>query len=232
MNELNTPTTRRPVFTGIERFDRVAGGLLPGELEIIAARPGNGKTSLAMQIGNRLARLDRPVLFVSLEMRAAELVGRLLCGSTGIDSRHLRRGQVDPAKFADEIADMAGTPLTIFDPPAATMQRIRAVAKMQKAATGLELLIVDYIGLVQPRDRKIPRHEQVAEITGGLKQLAKELDTPVIALCQLNREADGADPKLSHLRRVRLDRAGCGRGSVPASCRTAWQRVQIDHRKA
>ena len=198
--ELLRPSTRRPVMTGIDSVDQVAGGLLPGELEIIAARPGNGKTSFAMQIAKRLADQSRPVLFVSLEMQATELVGRILCGIANVDSRHLRRGQVEPAKIANANAELEGLPLTVFDPPTATMQQIRAVAKMQAASAGLDALFVDYIGLVQPRDRRQPRTEQVSEITAGLKRLAKELAVPVFALCQLNRQADGAEPKLSHLR--------------------------------
>lgn len=197
IDELATPKKRRPVFTGIESVDQIVGGILPGELEIIAARPGNGKTSLAMQIALQTAKQSRPVLFCSLEMTALELIGRVLCGMAGIDNRNLRRGQVDPRELHAANEELEGMPLEIWDPPAATMQKIRGVARMQSE---LDLLIVDYIGLIQPRDRKLPRYEQVTEITAELKQLAKELCIPVIALCQLNRQADGKEPLLSHLR--------------------------------
>lgn len=195
-----TSSRRRPVRTGIDRVDRIAGGLMPGELEIIAARPGNGKTSLAMQVAMFTAEQDRPVLVVSLEMTASELVGRVLCGATGVASSQVRQRGVDPNQFNNALLELKELPLTIFDPPTATMRQIRAVAKMQSAAGGLELLVIDYIGLVQPRDRRLQRTEQVAEITAAMKQLAKEIDVPVIALCQLNRQADGATPILSHLR--------------------------------
>lgn len=198
--ELETPSNRRPVFSGIESVDCIAGGLLAGELGIIAARPGNGKTSFAMQIAKRLAEQNRPVLFVSLEMKATELVARVLCGMTGTESQYLRRGQANTQKLAEANAELDGLPLTIFDPPTATIQRIRATAKIQRASLGLDLLVVDYIGLIEPRDRSVPRTEQVGEITAGFKRLAKELGIPVIALCQLNRGADGAEPMLSHLR--------------------------------
>jgi replicative DNA helicase len=200
VEELKKPVKRRPVRCGIDSVDRIAGGLMPGELEVIAARPGNGKTSLAMQIAMKTAEFDRPVLFVSLEMKASELIGRVLCGSAGVSSRDLRQGAIDAGRLDGAVAELEDLPLTIFAPPTASMRQIRATAKMQKAQSGLELLIVDYIGLVKPRDRRLPRTEQVAEITGAMKRLAKELELPVIALCQLNRQADGATPSLSHLR--------------------------------
>ena len=198
--ELESPSERRPIRSGIDSLDNVAGGLMPGELEIIAARPGAGKTSFAMQIAKRVAQQNRPVMFVSLEMRSTELIGRILAGDSGVDGSQLRNGQADPARLMPAVADLDGMPLVISDPPTASMAQIRALAKMQAATRGLDLLVVDYIGLVKPRDRKIPRTEQVAEISGALKRLAKELEIPVIALCQLNRQADGAKPILSHLR--------------------------------
>jgi replicative DNA helicase len=204
IGELRQPEKRIPIFTGIESVDRAAGGLLPGELQIIAARPGNGKTSLAMQVAKWTAEKGRPVLFVSLEMKSTELVCRTLCGMTEIESRTLRRGealQTDIDRLEKANHDLESLPFRIFDPPTATVQRIRATARMQAAsAAGLDLLVVDYIGLVEPRDKRQQRNEQVSEITAALKRLAKEINIPVIALCQLNREADGSEPRLSHLR--------------------------------
>ena len=203
IDSLSENQSRRPVFTGIDDVDRIVGGLLPGELQIIAGRPGSGKTALAMQVAKKQSDAFRPVLYVSAEMTKSELVARLLCGITGIDSRIIRRGQASDqmmAQLKEANADLDETPLLIYDKPAPTVQKIRALAKIQKANGGLDLLVVDYIGLMTPRDRRVSRHEQVGEITGMLKQIAKELSVPVIALSQLNREADGAEPKLSHLR--------------------------------
>ncbi|MDA8563100.1 AAA family ATPase [Mariniblastus sp.] len=203
IDSLNDGNSRRPIFTGIDSVDRIVGGLLPGEFQIIAGRPGSGKSAFAMQVAKKQSDVLRPVLLVSLEMTKSELVTRILCGMTGIDSRIIRRGQAsDEMKVSLKEAndDLNETPLLIYDKPAPTVQTIRALAKIQKAHGGLDLLVVDYIGLITPRDRRISRHEQVGEITGMLKQIAKELEVPVIALSQLNREADGAEPKLSHLR--------------------------------
>ena len=121
---------------------------------------------------------------------------------TDVDSRDVRSGAVDEQgikKLAEMTITMDGRPLTIYDPPTATMPQIRAMAKMIKGMGGLELLCVDYIGLVTPRDRRSQRTEQVSEIVGSLKRLAKELEVPVLALNQLNRQADNAEPRLSHL---------------------------------
>jgi len=201
--ELDDQAKRRPVFIGIENVDRIVGGIMPGELVVLAARPGNGKTSLAMQMVKRLSSRNRPSLFVSLEMRRTELIARVLCGMAEVDSRIVRSGQASPEQMQRLIAatqELDGQPLTIFDPPTATLPQIRAMARMQKGIGGLDLLCVDYIGLVKPRDRKVTRTEQVSEIVGGLKRLAKELEVPVLALSQLNRQADGTEPRLSHLR--------------------------------
>lgn len=203
IDSLSENESRRPVFTGIDTVDQIVGGLLPGELQIIAGRPGSGKTAFAMQVAKKQSDAFRPVLYVSAEMTKSELVARVLCGITGIDSRIIRRGQASDqmmAQLKEANADLDETPLLIYDKPAPTVQKIRALAKIQKANGGLDLLVVDYIGLMTPRDRRVSRHEQVGEITGMLKQIAKELSVPVIALSQLNREADGAEPKLSHLR--------------------------------
>jgi replicative DNA helicase len=201
--ELRQPSHEGAIFTGLRSHDIVAGGWMPGELIILAARPGVGKTSLAMQIAQHNAVKGRPVLFVSLEMTGRELAARLLCGLSGVDSRRLRAGRLDAANLsAIERAsvEIGGVPLRVWAPPMATLARIRAMAKRDAAASGLALLVVDYLGLVRPADPKRPRHEQIGEVSAGLKALAKELSVPVLSLSQLNREADGNEPRLSHLR--------------------------------
>lgn len=203
--QLQQPDEQRTsgVMTGLPRLDESTGGWMPGELVILAARPGIGKTALALQVATYNALRPRPVLFVSLEMTGRELAARVLSGLGGVDSRRLRSGRHNAQHLANiERASMEvdGVPLRIWAPAAATLPRIRAMAKQDAAAGGLALLIVDYIGLVRPDDRTRPRHEQVAEVSAGLKALAKELSIPVLALCQLNREADGNEPRLSHLR--------------------------------
>ena len=202
--ELKKPQMRgRVVMTGIRSVDEIVGGFAGGELVILAVRTSIGKTALAMQVATDVAARGRTVLFASLEMRDRELVSRVLCGSSGVSAAKVRSGRHDADDLgklewaADKIENH---PLYLFDPPRASMARIRGQAKRVQAAHGLDLLIVDYLGLVTPADRKRQRYEQVSEITAELKSLSKELGAPVLALAQLNREADGQPPKLSHLR--------------------------------
>ena len=178
---------------------------MPGELGILAARPAMGKTALAMQKALHNARQGRRVLFVSLEMRNRELARRLLCQEAELDSRLLRGRRVDAAARARLQAaheELAGLPIRLWDPASATLAEIRGVARHMRATGGLYLLIVDYLGLIKPSadSKRLQRHEQVQQTSAGLKELAKELCIPVLALCQLNREADGEEPRLSHLR--------------------------------
>jgi replicative DNA helicase len=136
-------------------------------------------------------------------MRDAELVRRILCSRADTDSRDLRSGTLDKRQRESLVGAMLsldGLPLRVWSPASASLAEIRAVARHEKATAGLGLLVVDYVGVVRPDDRRLPRYEQVSQISSGLKALAKELETPIIALAQLNREADGNEPKLSHLR--------------------------------
>ncbi len=191
------------IVTGLASHDRSVGGWQPGELVILAARPGVGKTSLGMQVAIHNATGGKPVLYVSLEMTAKELTARVLCGLANVDSRRLRAGPLDAdslAAITRASGKITGLPLWLWAPPATTSARIRAVAKRDSAEGGLALVVVDYLGLVRPSDPKRPRHEQMGQVSADLKALAKELSVPVLALAQLNREADGNEPRLSHLR--------------------------------
>lgn len=203
LTQLREPHHGGGILTGLPSHDLAAGGWMRGELIVLAARPGVGKTSLAMQIAWHNVNEGRPVLFVSLEMTGRELVARILCGLAGVDSRRLRSAALDSAnlkKMQQAAVQVGGLPLRVWSPPMATAARIRGVAKQAAATDGLDLLVVDYIGLVRPADSRRPRHEQIGEVSASLKALAKELSCPVLALCQLNREADGYEPRLSHLR--------------------------------
>ena len=202
--DLKRPDARADnIFAGLPGYDETHGGWLPGELVILAARPKIGKTALAMQIAMYQATGNRPTLFISLEMEDRELVTRILCGSAKVNSRKVRTRRLDGTHIRAleaVAADMKGLPLKIEDPPQATLQKIRALAKAKKAANGLDLLVVDHLSLVRPSDPRRPRHEQVAEVSGGLKSLAKELGVVVLCLSQLNRECEGEVPRLHNLR--------------------------------
>ncbi len=200
---IQTQSKQMGVPTGLYPLDESIGGLYAGELAILAARPSIGKSALGAQVAMHAASKNRPVIFVSLEMTSHDLAMRQLASELGVECRELRAGeitrdQIDAAKlYADAVSSF---PFHIWSTRSATVQKIRACAKVQKATGGLSLLVVDYLGLVHAADRRKPRWEQVSEVSGDLKSLALELEIPVLALCQLNREAEKAAPRLDHLR--------------------------------
>ncbi|MAH47128.1 hypothetical protein CMI37_14975 [Candidatus Pacearchaeota archaeon] len=203
LDAARTASAGRGVPSGMISIDEAAGNFMDGELTILAARPGVGKTALALQIADYTARQMRPVLFVSLEMTNRELVTRVIAAATRLDSRDIRACNLstDDIKLIRAAkTDLDGVPLSLYSPPRANILDIRAMSRLQHAQDPLRMIVVDYIGLVRPTDWRRPRHEQVSQVSADLKALAKELSVPVLALCQLNREADGARPRLSHLR--------------------------------
>lgn len=197
--------TKQGVMTGLSVVDEAAGPMLGGELYVYAARPGGGKTAIATGIAAHNARRKRQVLFASLEMSEHELVRRRLCQLAGLDSRDVRSGFLsddDRLKLEQACNDLQGLPTRIWSPTRATVAQIRGEFRYYKRTSGLDLGVIDYLSLIRPtsEERRQPRHEQVAGFTAEIKALAKELDIPIILLCQLNREAEESPPKLSHLR--------------------------------
>jgi len=194
------------LLTGVEEFDEAVGGLFPGELTILAARPRMGKTALANQIAIHAAERGRGVLFASLEMAAAELMTRTLCGRSGVDSRRIRTGTMtdgDVRTLVKAGTDLASMDLQILDSPGATVAGIRRAARKARRSGDLQLVVIDYLQLIEPDDPRVPRHEQVARIARALKGLARELQLPVLCLAQVNRQTESAGdhrPRLGHLR--------------------------------
>ena len=194
------------IWPGLGSINAQIGAFLGGELVVLAARPGMGKTALAMQIAMQAASDNHPVLFVSLEMQQTELVMRILCGEAGVDGRPFRT-QAESPEDVEKLAAVSGEirdyPLRVFDSRGSnvTTDRIRAMGRLMKSSSGLGLIVVDYLQLVNPVDKKESREQQVATMTRNLKNLSKELDCPILCLAQLNREAEKSDrPQLSHLR--------------------------------
>ncbi|MFZ1935617.1 MAG: DnaB-like helicase C-terminal domain-containing protein [Thermoguttaceae bacterium] len=191
------------VLTGLSSFDNDQGGLFPGELTILAARPGVGKTSFALQVAHHNAERGRLVYFASLEMSAAELSIRLACGQSGVSNRLVRIGKFgdgDSQRLSDALIRQSKVSLEIHDRSMLTVTAIRREIRKRKKR-GLTLAVVDYLQLVTPEDRRLPREQQVARMVRQLKETAREYDVPVLCLCQLNRQADGDEtPRLSHLR--------------------------------
>ena len=188
--------------TGLYRVDEATGGFHRGELVILAARPSIGKSAMGVQFGIHSAERNRPAMFVTLEMTGRDIALRQLASRLGLDVRDIRNGLSDTesARAVAYQESLRDTPFHLWTSRKATMAKIRAAAKVQKATTGLDILIVDYLGLITPDDRRKQRWEQVSESSAALKSLAMELQIPVLVLCQLGREAEKMAPRLDHLR--------------------------------
>ena len=194
-----------PIKTGLSGLDEVIVGFGKQQLIVLAARPGHGKTALAGNIITNMARNGKRVLFWSIEMGSEEITKRLACtiakvNSKRYDSRDLYTGErVEIEKAYDELERL---PISIDDSEFPSIQEMLARSRCYSRRHGLDAVFVDYLTLVRPPDRKAQRYEQVGSIARGLKRIAKSLDAPVIALAQLNREADktSTEPRLSNLR--------------------------------
>lgn len=199
-------------------FDRLTGGLHKSDLLILAARPGVGKSSLAMSIAYNMAMLNRSSIGIfSLEMGRDQLLQRLLATFTGIDSQRLRVGRVSTEELQtvmDAMGQLAAAPIFIDDTPGITVNEVRSKSRRLQAEHGLDLLIVDYLQLMSgSAKRNDNRVQEVSEISRSLKGLARELDVPLIALSQLSRAVEGRTshvPVLADLRE-----SGCLTGDTP-----------------
>ena len=194
------------VPTGFSDLDRVLGGLQKSDLIIIAARPSIGKTALALSIAyNASVHHRRTVGFISLEMSAQQIGQRLMSMETGVNSHRLRLSQITDAeweKMSRAFGKLSETQLFIDDSGGASVSDVRTRARRLQAEHGLDLLIVDYLQLMQAR-RSDNRVQEISEISRGLKQLARELNIPVVALSQLSRAVESRSdhqPLLSDLR--------------------------------
>ena len=191
-----------------DELDSYTSGFQNSDLIIIAGRPGMGKTSFALNLAQYLAIKEKiPVGIFSLEMSADQLVLRMLCSEARVDSNRLRTGYVKSNEYA-ELALVAGylaeAPIYIDDSAGTSMTELRAKARRLKAEVNVGMILVDYLQLVNVKERVENRQQQISLISRGLKALAKELEVPVLALSQLSRavESRGGDkrPMLSDLR--------------------------------
>lgn len=200
------------IRTGLTDLDNQILGLKPGELTVIAARPSMGKSTLALSIARNVAcprpgTQAHPVLFVSVEMAALDLTDNLMCSLARVDSHLVRKGLVsrqEVESIYDAAERLNSAPLVLDDAPAPSLLEIRARARRLRSEGRCALVVVDYLQLVRTQgssDRA--RHEDVAELSRGLKALARELEIPVVALSQLNRNSEDRPdhrPRLSDLR--------------------------------
>ena len=188
-------------------LDRILAGLHRSDLIILAARPSAGKTALALNMAANAAREGVPVAIFSLEMSGEQLVQRMLCSEGQIDSSRLRSGHLndnDWTKIMGALGRLGELPIHVDDTPAISILEIRAKARRLFRDKPTGLIIVDYLQLMQPQNRRSEnRQVEIADISRGLKVLAKELDVPVIALSQLSRKVEERTdkrPVLSDLR--------------------------------
>ena len=201
------------ISTGYSQLDEFTGGLKPGEMFVLAARPSIGKTSLALNVIANVAYKcpkPRPVAFFSLEMTAEQIVRRLLCTEAGVAesvfwNRSFQMSEI--TKLTGAVTRIRDARLFIDPTPGISIAELRAKVRRLKAQHNIELVVIDYLQLMHSESRNFKqdsRQQEVAEISGGIKALAKDLKIPVLVLAQLNREVDkaagNARPKLAHLR--------------------------------
>jgi replicative DNA helicase len=196
------------ISTGFTDLDKLTTGLHPAEMIVIAARPSVGKTSLAMNIAESVA-IDQklPVGVFSLEMSASSLVLRMLCSRSRVNMRNVRDGflaERDFPKLTGAAGKLANAPLFIDDSSGLSILQLRAKARRMWQQFGIKLFVIDYLQLLHSTARRAEnRQQEIADISNGIKSLAKELEVPVIVLSQLNREVErekGRPPRLSDLR--------------------------------
>lgn len=191
--------------TGFRDLDRKLAGLHPTNLIVVASRPGMGKTALALNIAQHVAVADHPVAIFSLEMSREEVVTRMLCAAGRIDSQKLRTGRLSETDFS-KLSTAASTlykkPIYVDDSPGLTVTEIRAKSRRLRRKPGLGLVIVDYLQLMQGSGGE-NRQQEIAIISRSLKNLARELNVPILALSQLNRSLESREdkrPRLGDLR--------------------------------
>jgi len=194
--------------TGFRELDDVTNGLHPGQLILIAARPGLGKSTLALDFARSAAlRSHVPTVFFSLEMSATEISQRLLSAETSVPLSAIRKSKDLQSEGWKRINTLQpkldDSPLYIDDSPNLTLSEIRAKCRRLKAQYGIKLVIIDYLQLMTSGKKVENRQQEVSEFSRSLKLLAKELDVPIVALSQLNRGPENSPdkkPQLSHLR--------------------------------
>src|SRR5215469_7799723 len=196
------------VATGFTDLDKMTSGLHPGEMIVIAARPSMGKTSLAMNIAEHVAIEQKlPVGVFSLEMTSDSLVLRMLCSRSRVNLRNVRDGflaERDFPKLTGAAGKLANAPLFIDDSSGLSILQLRAKARRMAQQYGIKLFVIDYLQLLHSTARRAEnRQQEIADISNGVKSLAKELNVPVIVLSQLNRELErekNRKPRMSDLR--------------------------------
>ena len=192
------------IATGFGRLDMLTSGFQDSELAIIGARPSMGKTALALSMIEYISVVNKnPCGLFSLEMSYEQIGQRLLSQISKVPGAKLRSGSMKLEDFQrlNEAAGMCyEAPLYIVDTPNMQLIDLRAMARRMKQKHDVKIIFIDYIGLISTQNPTAPIYEQVSEISKSLKSLARELNIPIVALCQVAREAEGNEPNLAQLR--------------------------------
>ena len=195
------------VPTGFVEMDNLTGGFQKSDLIIVAGRPGQGKTAFALNIvRNAAVDFDIPIAFFSLEMSTTQLVQRLICSEASVNLQEIRTGRLSDKKWqllSMRVGKLAAAKMYIDDTPAITLLELRAKARRLKLEKDVGVIVIDYLQLMRGPKEADSREREISMISGGLKALAKELDIPIVALSQLNRQVESRSdkrPQLSDLR--------------------------------
>jgi len=194
------------VPTGFHELDEMTSGLQPGEMVIVAARPSMGKTAFALNIAENMAMAGHPVAIFSMEMSGQQLVQRMLCARSGVDSHRLRRGMLgkdEHRRLMMACEELREARIEIDDTPGLNLLQVRSKARRLSERYGIKAIVIDYLQLMSLGGRVESRQAEVSEISRGIKAMARELKVPVVCLSQLNRQAEqreGHRPRMSDLR--------------------------------
>ena len=201
------------LYTGLYDLDDMTCGLHNQELTIIGARPGVGKTTLALQLAENIAKKDKNVLFISLEMSDNQLIQKMIAREGNVKSYRMRRGTLEDTDW-EKIANTVGKLSELkfnTNSKIRNIQGLEVLARKLKNQDKLDLLIIDYIQLLRNKEKFNCREQEVADISRRLKLLSLELDIPIIALCQLNRNASNSEPRTCRFKREWKFGTGLGR---------------------
>lgn len=191
------------ITTGLRTLNNATGGWRPTNLIIVAARPGIGKTSLALHFAKMAAKSGAWVNFYGLEMKSSDLMRIMISGESSVNRLNLRDGRInanDWSAINASLTNFERLPIVWNDYAGLTSSRIRSNTIRNRKAGRCDLIIIDYLQLVKPFDKKAIREQQISEVSRTLKEIALSENIPIICLSQLNREAAGDKPQLHHLR--------------------------------
>lgn len=208
LHEAEDTTPYRGILTGFSTLDDMLTGLEPSHFMIVAGRPSMGKTAFALNVAHNVAAAGKSVSVFSLEMSKEQLTDRTIATALGVESSILRRGLLDEEEFqrlGHVIDNLNKQRIFIDDDPDTTVTNLRSKARRQQMEHGLDLLIIDYLTLIDVTDRAANENQtqRISYISKSLKHLARELDCPIMALSQLNRSCEQRVPPIPYLADLR-----------------------------